>query len=154
THMVFLPVTAHNAVYRCRCTQLLVLAHYSCCGVLGYHKPAVQPCVWCQEGWQVTLPADQQVSTAFRYIGQFCHGYGQEIKMQCQGLPVEVATTHNGILIMKNNRIICYRIDLCFYYIVHGIHYIFGSTMHLWHAAERIRILYLYLGLLLYFASL
>jgi len=74
--------------------------------------------------------------------------------MQCQWLPVKVASTHYRIFVVKHDRVVGYCVYFHFHHIRHSVYHIPCSAMHLWHTAEGIRVLHLFLLYLLQPASL
>src|ERR1044072_3412696 len=78
-YVILLAVAAYDTVYGCWPAEALVLAYDCCCRMLGYHEPAVEACIGCEERWQIALAGDEEVGAALGDVGHLSKGYGHEV---------------------------------------------------------------------------
>ena len=152
--MVFLFVRGGNGVHGTRSAQLLVLADDGGSSILRNHEPGVQSRIGNQEFGDVAAVArNQAVGAAFGNASQFRHGDGEEVHYQCQGLPVEVASGDNQVILHEDGRVVRYGVDFAFHDGCHVHDAVFAGAVYLRHAAEGIGVLHPCLFFLLEFGT-
>ena len=87
---------------------------------------------------------DELGNAAFGYVAEVGHRYGEEIKRERQGFPVEIASGENGdfvLLVKKEQRIIGNRVKLGFNDALRVVDGTVDSTMYLRYAAQSVGVL-------------
>ena len=145
--MILLSLARRNAVYGSRTAITLVETDYRSCCILRNHKTAVKSRRSHKETWESTRTRNKLVDTTFGDIGQLAERYGKKIHRQCNGLAMEISGRNDEVILWTYRRIVRSRVYLSINDTFHVVDGIFCRSMHLGHTTERIRVLYVRLGL-------
>jgi len=145
-HMVFLPLRRGDRVDRGGHAQPFGLADDRRRGVLRDHETAVQPRVGDQELRKFPGARNQFIGAPLGDVAQLGEGYGEEIHRQRDRLAVEIPRRDDHVLVGEDRRVVGGAVDLGRQYALDIVDGVLRSPVHLGDAAERIGILYVFLG--------
>jgi hypothetical protein len=146
--VIFLAVRADDRVDRCGRAQLLVLAHDAGGDVLRNHETRVQARLVHQADGKAAGAGEQLIRSSLRDAAELGDRDREEVQRERQRLAVEVARRQDLALFGEDQRVVGYRVDLAFDHPPRVFEDVRGSTVHLRHTPERVRVLQPLLGLL------
>ena len=138
---VFLVLARGDGVDRRWHGKAFAKTHHRCGRVLRNHESAVRAGISHQEVRQSAGTGDKAVDASLGDVGQFAHGYRQEVDGQRDGLSVEVACRDNEIFFGANGGVVGGGVDFDVDDRLNISDSVFHRTVHLWHATERIGVL-------------
>ena len=145
-HMVFLPLRRGDRVDRGGHAQPFGLADDRRRGVLRDHETAVQPRVGDKKLRKFPGARNQFIGAPLGDVAQLGEGYGEEIHRQRDGLAVEIPRRDDHVLVGEDRRVVGGAVDLGRQHALDIVDGVLRSPVHLGDAAERIGILYVFLG--------